>query len=74
MTTSKEISINKFTIKRKYDELKQKDKELDNRYLRNLEAYIKAKKALCKQLETLHKESTVAAYIKENKLKLTKEV
>lgn len=74
MTISKEISINKFVIKRKYDELKQKDKELDNRYLRNLEAYIKAKKALCKQLEALHEESTVAAYIKRNKLKLTKEV
>lgn len=43
-------------------------------HLRNLEAYIKAKKVLCKQLEALHEESTVAAYIKRNKLKLTKEV
>lgn len=74
MTTSKEICINRFTIKHKYDKLKQQSKELDERYLRSLEAYVKAKKELCKQLELLYKESTVAAYIKENKLKLTKEI
>lgn len=74
MTASKEIRMNKFTIKHKYDKLKQKIKELDKHYLKNLEAYVKAKKELCEQLERLHKESIVAAYLKENKLKLTKEI
>lgn len=74
MSTSKRININEFAVKCKYDGLKQKIKELDNRYLRNLEAYVKAKKELCKQLALLNEEATVVAYVKKNKLKLIKEI
>lgn len=74
MATSKRMNINEFAVKRKYDELKQKIRELDNRYLRNLEAYVKAKKELCKQLELLNEEAIVVVYVKKNKLKLIKEI
>lgn len=74
MTTSKEICINRFLLNINMTSLNKKSKELDERYLQNLEAYVKAKKELYKQLELLHKESIIAVYIKENKLKLTKDI
>lgn len=44
MTTSKEICINRFLLNINMTSLNKKSKELDERYLQNLEAYVKAKK------------------------------